>query len=68
MKETFYVKSCQYLAGTKVTLYLGNLENRHWTPDITEAQDFATYPAAQAAVAEVIKPGDRLQVEKYFVA
>lgn len=67
MKEAFYVKSCQYNNGKVTTYFRGNDVHPTWSADINEAKDFGSYPLAQAAVAEIIQPGDRLQIEKYFV-
>lgn len=67
MREVFYVKSCSYVAGVKVTAYLKKEEEKLWTVDINEAQEFTSYPSAQTAITAVISEGDHLQIEKYFV-
>lgn len=67
MKEVFYISSHQYINHSKVKLYLQSAEKDHWTLDINEAQDLTSYSAAQAMIETSIKPGDHLQIERFFV-
>lgn len=69
MTQKFFVTLHQFDDVVKKKSYLktSGVMGGEWTGDINEAEDQETYPRAENTITLVGKPGDILQIEKFYV-